>query len=171
MNLERKKELLMLVDSMAKDINRSACGNFMPRVINAVEIGKRYDDKDKFKKALESMKRLPSGGNTEEQGYINVVDNIINKSEYKIDSLDFEELMFVCSWLRRVIKTKSNSNSNSKNNRNANNNNYKNNTNKKSIKNTSSINYNKNNKKVNNNLKNEIDEDNLFAQSLKNYFK
>lgn len=106
MDLERKKELLRLVDSMGKDVNNDNCGNYIPRVINAVEIGMKYNDKDKFKTALEGMKKTSFGGNAERQGYFNFVDNIIKKREYRIDSLNFEELMFVFSWLRRVVKTK-----------------------------------------------------------------
>ena len=84
MNLERKKELLRLVDSIGKDINNDGCGNYIPRVINALEISKKYNDLNKFKIALESMKKSSFGGNSEKQGYYNFVDNIIKKSEYNI---------------------------------------------------------------------------------------
>lgn len=107
LDLERKKELLKLVDSLGKDINNDVCGNYMPRVINAVEIGKKYNDIKKFYDALEGMKKSSFGGNSERQGYNNFVDNIIKKREYNINSLDFDELTFVFSWLRRVVKTKS----------------------------------------------------------------
>lgn len=110
MDLNRKKELLLLVDSIGKDVNADNCGNYVPKIINAIEIGKKYNDKNKFKIALENMKNTSFGGKAQKIGYRNFVDNIITKKEYNIDSLDFEELEFVFSWLRRIVKTKSENN-------------------------------------------------------------
>ena len=106
MDIERKKELLSLVDSIAKDIRNDNCGNYTPKIINAIKIAKKYNDRNKFKFALEKLKNSIFGGKLEEKGYGNFVDNIVNKREYKIDTLNFEELEFVFSWVLRVIKTK-----------------------------------------------------------------
>ena len=171
MNLERKKELLRLVDSIGKDINNDGCGNYIPRVINALEISKKYNDLNKFKIALESMKKSSFGGNSEKQGYYNFVDNIIKKSEYNIDSLNFEELMFVFSWLRRVVKTKSDK----KTSRNTLQNNYNNRgystqgTKRSNSDMKSMNNYTNNKRKKNNNQNENMNDDNPFAK-LKGLF-
>lgn len=135
MDIKRKKELLLLVDSIAKDIRNDNCGNYTPKIINAIEIGKKYNDMKKFEVVLEKLKSSTFGGKSEKEGYANFVDNIVNKREYKINSLSFEELEFVFSWIGRIIKTKkSNENYDGKNKnfnvRNKNNNYHNNNFNK-----------------------------------------
>ncbi|WP_238917860.1 hypothetical protein [Clostridium sp. YIM B02555] len=135
MNIDRKKELLLLVDSIAKDIRNDNCGNYTPKIINAIEIAKKYNDINKFEFVLKKLKSSTFGGNSEKEGYGNFVDNIVNKREYKINSLSFEELEFVFSWVGRIIKTKkSNENYDNKNKnfnaRNKNNNYHNNNFNK-----------------------------------------
>lgn len=141
MDIERKKELLLLVDSIAKDIRNDNCGNYTPKIINAIEIAKKYNDMKKFGVVLEKLKSTTFGGNSEKEGYANFVDNIVNKREYKINTLNFEELEFVFSWVGRIIKTKkSNENYDNKNNnfhdRNKNNNYHDRNSNKFNKSNT-----------------------------------
>ena len=117
MDIERKKELLLLVDSIAKDMRNDNCGNYTPKIINAIKIAKKYNDVNKFKVALEILKSTTFGGDAEKKGYSNFVNNIVNKSEYKINTLNFEELEFVFSWVGRIIKVeKSKENYNNKNN-------------------------------------------------------
>jgi len=117
LDIERKKELLLLVDSIAKDIRNDNCGNYTPKIINAIKIAEKYSDINKFQEALEILKSTTFGGDAEKKGYSNFVDNIVNKSEYKINTLNFEELEFVFSWVGRIIKTKkSNENYDNKNN-------------------------------------------------------
>lgn len=116
LDIKRKKELLLLVDSIAKDMRNDNCGNYTPKIINAIEIAKKYNDMKKFEVVLEKLKTTTFGGNSEKEGYANFVDNIVNKKEYKINTLNFEELEFVFSWVGRIIKTKkSNENYNNKN--------------------------------------------------------
>lgn len=139
MDIERKKELLLLVDSIAKDIRNDNCGNYTPKIINAIEIAKKYNDMKKFEVVLEKLKSTTFGGNSEKEGYANFVDNIVNKREYKINTLNFEELEFVFSWVGRIIKTKkSNGNYDNKNNNYHDRNSNKFNTNKYSKERTKS---------------------------------
>lgn len=148
MNIDRKKELLLLVDSIAKDIRNDNCGNYTPKIINAIEIAKKYNDINKFEFVLKKLKSSTFGGNSEKEGYGNFVDNIVNKREYKINSLSFEELEFVFSWVGRIIKTKKgNENYNNMdknfNDRNKNNNFNKSKTNKYSNEKTKSYSFQK----------------------------
>jgi hypothetical protein len=117
LDIKRKKELLLLVDSIAKDMRNDNCGNYTPKIINSIKIAKKYNDIKKFELALEKLKSSTFGGNSEKEGYANFVNNIVNKREYKINTLNFEELEFVFSWVGRIIKTKkSNENYDNKNN-------------------------------------------------------
>ncbi len=132
MDIARKKELLLLVDSIVKDIRNDNCGNYTPKIINAIEIAKKCNDIKKFEFVLKKLKASTFWGNPEKKGYVNFVDNIVKKREYKINSLTFEELEFVFSWVGRIIKTK-NSNENYDNTNgkfNDKNNKYNNNFNK-----------------------------------------
>ena len=122
MELNRKKYLLSLADSIGKDINSHNCGNYVPKVLNAIEIGKKYNDKKKFKVALENMKKTSFGGNSQKIGYSNFLDNIITKKEYDIENLSFEELEFVFSWVRRIVFIKSKDSNNRKEYKKSNNN-------------------------------------------------
>lgn len=116
MDIKRKKELLLLVDSIVKDMRNDNCGNYTPKIINAIEIAKKYNGMKKFEVVLEKLKSTTFGGNSEKEGYANFVNNIVNKMEYKINTLNFEELEFVFSWVGRIIKTKkSNENYDNKN--------------------------------------------------------
>lgn len=139
MDIERKKELLLLVDSIAKDMRNDNCGNYTPKIINSIKIAKKYNDIKKFKVVLEKLKNSTFGGDSEKEGYANFVNNIVNKIEYKINTLSFEELEFVFSWVGRIIKTKkSNGNYDNKNNnfydRNKNNNYHNINSNQSNTK-------------------------------------
>ena len=50
MELKRKKELLLLADSIAKDINNQGCGNYVPKILNSISIAKKkyywYDNEE-----------------------------------------------------------------------------------------------------------------------------
>ena len=56
MELSRKKELLRLVDSIGKDINNQNCGNYIPKVINSINIARTNKDISMFMNVLEKMK-------------------------------------------------------------------------------------------------------------------
>lgn len=106
MELNRKKELLRLVESIRQDINKQNCGNYIPKVLNALNIAKKANDKAMFYKALDKFKYTSFGGNSQKSGYIEFVDKIIKKKEYKINELTFDEAEFVFSWIGKVIKDK-----------------------------------------------------------------
>ena len=106
MELNRKKELLRLVESIRQDINKQNCGNYIPKVLNALNIAKKANDKAMFYKVLDKFKYTSFGGNSQKSGYIEFVDKIIKKKEYKINELTFDEAEFVFSWLAKVIKDK-----------------------------------------------------------------
>lgn len=103
MELNRKKELLLLAESIGREISNDNCGNYVPKIINAINIGKKYNDKNKFNIALIKMKNTTFGGKSERFGYCNFVDKTIKKPEYHINELSFEELEFIFSWVRRIV--------------------------------------------------------------------
>lgn len=113
MELNRKKELLRLVESIRQDISKQNCGNYIPKVLNALNIAKKANDKAMFYKALDKFKYTSFGGNSQRDGYKEFVDKIIKKQEHYISELTFEEAEFVFSWLGRVVKDKNNRDSNS----------------------------------------------------------
>lgn len=104
MELSRKKELLRLVDSIGKDINNQNCGNYIPKVINSINIARTNKDISMFMNVLEKMKFTTFGGNAEKNGFAEFVNKIIKKPEYNIKSLSLDELEFVFAWVARVIK-------------------------------------------------------------------
>ena len=105
MDREKKIELLYLAKSLASDIDRENCGNFIPKVINAIKISKEYNDINKFNKVLENLQKTSFGGKNQKNGYCNFVKKTLRKEEYKsIYSLNFEELEYIFSWVRRLIK-------------------------------------------------------------------
>lgn len=107
MNIERKKEMIQLAHSISVDVNRQGCGNYISKVINAINIAKSRKDIKLFQEVLKKMKSTSFGGNNQKEGFRIFVDEIIKNPRYKINSLNFEELKFVFQWVRRLVKTKS----------------------------------------------------------------
>ena len=91
MDLKRKNELLLLADSIAKDVNNQGCGNYIPKVINAVKISSDKHDKKIFLDVLKKMENTSFGGQAQKQGYHNFVNEIIRNPRYRITTLDFGE--------------------------------------------------------------------------------
>ncbi|MBE6051095.1 MAG: hypothetical protein E7214_10705 [Clostridium sp.] len=131
MNIERKRELLKLSHSISVDINRQCCGNYMSKVINAIEIAESRNDIKLFFEVLKKMKKTSFGGKNQQDGFKVFADEIIKNPRYRIASLNFSELKMVFNWVRRLVKTKDQSDnrgiSNNNHNRNENNNHNKNN--------------------------------------------
>ncbi|MCR4943182.1 MAG: hypothetical protein K5986_01700, partial [Clostridium sp.] len=96
-----------LVYSISVDINRQGCGNYISKVINAINIAESRKDIKLFQEVLKKMKSTSFGGNNQKEGFRIFVDEIIKNPRYKINSLNFEELQFVFQWVRRLVKTKS----------------------------------------------------------------
>ena len=148
MDIERKKELLNLADSISKDINNQGCGNYVPKIINSINIAKKKSNKSLLQEILNKMKNTEFGGNAQKEGFKSFVNEIFKNPKYEINSLDFEELEFVFSWVRRIVKDPpKGNNQNSDRKRNSFNQNNSSDF-SRSLKNS---NYNHNNIKKNNN--------------------
>ena len=115
MDIKRKKELLSLADSISKDINKQGCGNYVPKIINSINIAKKRNDKSLIHMILNKMKKSQFGGRRQENGFDSFVDEIFKNPHYRINSLSFEELDFLFSWIRRIVKDENSSSSNKKN--------------------------------------------------------
>lgn len=106
MELKRKKELLLLADSIAKDINNQGCGNYVPKILNSISIAKKDKQIDKLPNILNKMKYTDFGGANQKNGYKQFVDEIFKNSKYRLMEIDFDELTFIFSWVRRIINEK-----------------------------------------------------------------
>ena len=106
MNIERKKEMLQLAHSISMDVNNQNCGNYISKVINAIDIAEKRGDTKLFLDVLKKMKYTSFGGRKQEDGFRLFVDEIMKNPIYKIHTLNFEELKFIFQWVRRLVKTK-----------------------------------------------------------------
>lgn len=183
MDIIRKKELLNLADSISKDINNQGCGNYIPKVLNAIKIASERHDKSMIHTVLNKMKMSEFGGKPQKEGFSEFVDSIYRNPHYRLNTLDFSELNFVFSWVRRIIvKDKGNKTANSRNSYESNANQGYNKNNRYGNRNNQYNSYSENNKfsKVNTNKsrnnqfsyndKNDAD-DNPFAALSKLKFK
>lgn len=115
MDIARKKELLNLADSISKDINNQGCGNYIPKVLNAIKIASERHDKSMIHTVFNKMKMSEFGGNAQKQGFSEFVDSIYKNPHYRLNTLDFSELNFVFSWVRRIVKDKGNKTADNRN--------------------------------------------------------
>lgn len=114
MEVSYKKHLLMIADSISKDINNQQCGNYVSNIVNAIKIAQDRNSKEVFFQVLNKMKYIEWGGEAERIGYVKFVDSISKNPHYEINSLNLNDLEFVFSWVRRLvnIRTKSKGNNN-----------------------------------------------------------
>jgi len=112
MNIERKKQLLILAETLAKEIDSKNCGNFTPKIINAIKIAKEgnilgSDFNAKFMNALKLLEKSAFGGNDEERGYKDFINTSLKSRQFsEINRLSEDELSFVFYWTRRIVKEK-----------------------------------------------------------------
>lgn len=105
MDIKRKKELLKIADSISKDINKQGCGNYISKITNAIKISRDRNDRNILEDVLNKMKYTSFGGERQKKSYEDFLTNILKNPHYKIDFLNFEELDFIFSWVRRLVKT------------------------------------------------------------------
>lgn len=108
MDIERKKELLRLAESLTKDIVNLGGGNYISKVLSSIRICKKNYNREKLDNILRKMKNTDFGGNNQKRSYTRFVDETLRRREYKINTLSLDELEFVFIWVNRILPKDSN---------------------------------------------------------------